>query len=69
MKCLNFLQKQPFVDVLENMFLKISQLYSKETSTQVFSCEFCEFFQNSFFFRTPPVAVQFLLLLFHCSSI
>ena len=29
------------------------QLYEKET--QVFSCEYCEIFKNSFLYRTPPV--------------
>ena len=24
----------------------------------MFSCEICEFFQNSFFYRTPPVAAS-----------
>ena len=24
--------------------------------TQMFSCEICEIFQNTFFYRTPPVA-------------
>ena len=28
----------------------------KVTSTQVFSCEFCEIFKNTFFHRIPPVA-------------
>ena len=28
----------------------------QETSTQVFSCEICEIFNNIFFYRTPPVA-------------
>ena len=32
------------------------QLHWKETPTQVFSCEFCEIFKNSFFYRKPPVA-------------
>ena len=27
----------------------------KETPTYVFSCEFCEIFKNTFFYRTPPV--------------
>ena len=26
----------------------------KETLAQVFSCEFCENFENNFFYRTPP---------------
>ena len=29
-----------------------------ETPTQVFSCEYCEIFKNSFFYRTPSVAVS-----------
>ena len=28
----------------------------KETLALVFSCEFCEIFKNTFFYRTPPVA-------------
>ena len=27
--------------------------------TQVFSCEICEIFRNTWFYRTPPVAVSF----------
>ena len=30
----------------------------KETLTRVFSCEFCEFFKNTFFRRTPTVAAS-----------
>ena len=30
----------------------------KETMAQVFSCESFEFFQNTFFYRTPPVAAS-----------
>ena len=30
----------------------------KETLTQVFSCEFCETFKNTFFYRTPPMAAS-----------
>ena len=29
----------------------------KAISTQVFSCEYCELFKNSFFDRTPPMTV------------
>ena len=28
----------------------------KETLALVFSCEFCEIFKNTFFYRTPPLA-------------
>ena len=30
----------------------------KETSTQMFSCEFCEIFNNTIFYRTPYVATS-----------
>ena len=33
-------------------------LLKKETLAQVFSCEFCEIFKNTFFYRTPPVAAS-----------
>ena len=30
----------------------------KEALAQVFPCEFCETFKNTFFYRTPPVAAS-----------
>ena len=30
----------------------------KDTLTQVFSCEFCEIFKNTFSYGTPPVAAS-----------
>ena len=30
----------------------------KETLAQVFSCEFCKIFKNTFSYRTPPVAAS-----------
>ena len=30
-------------------------LYQKKTLAHVLSCEFCEIFKNTFFFKTPPV--------------
>ena len=30
----------------------------KETLVKVFSCEFCEIFKNTFFYRTPLVAAS-----------
>ena len=30
----------------------------KETLAQAFSCEFCEIFKGTFFYRTPPVATS-----------
>ena len=32
--------------------------YKKETPTQVFSCEYCKDFKNTFFYRTYPVAAS-----------
>ena len=38
-------------------FNKVADL-KKETLAQVFSCEFCEIFKDTFFWRTPPVAAS-----------
>ena len=38
--------------MLESLFDKVAdgpQLYKKETPTQMFSCEYCDIFKNSFF--------------------
>ena len=53
---------------VKKVFLKISQnlqenicwslIVDKETLTQVFFCEFCEIFKNSFFNTTPVVAAS-----------
>ena len=32
----------------------------KETLVQVFSCEFCEIFKNTYFYRRPPVAASYM---------
>ena len=38
---------------------------TKENPTQVVSCEFCEIFKNTIFYRTPPVAASvFMKLIF-----
>ena len=50
-------------EVLKN-FTKLTgkhlcwSLFKKEALTQVFSCEFCEVFKNTFFYRAPPVAAS-----------
>ena len=46
--------------MLESLFKKVECLESllKETRTQVFSCEYCETFKNSFFYRTPLMAAS-----------
>ena len=36
------------------------QLYLKKSPTQVFSCEYCKLFKNSFFYRTPQVTASVL---------
>ena len=36
--------------------LRPATLLKKESVAQVFYCEFCEIFRNTFFYRTPPVA-------------
>ena len=46
------------VFLMKLQVLQVLQLYWKGTPTQVFSCEYCQFFKNSFFYRTPPVAVS-----------
>ena len=35
-----------------------NKVYYKESPAHVFSCEYCEIFKNSFFYRTPPVAAS-----------
>ena len=44
--------------MLESFFNKNAglQLYYKQTPTQLFSCEFSEFFEDRFFYKTSPVA-------------
>ena len=51
---------------IERMFLEISKNSQENTCArvsfeilaQVFSCEFCEIFKNTFFYRAPPVAAS-----------
>ena len=38
--------------------LRPATLFKKETLAQVFCCEFCEISKDTFFYRTPPVAVS-----------
>ena len=52
---------------LNNLQAEGLQLYLKKSPTQVFFCEVCEIFENTFFYRTPPVtaaAPRWLLLFF-----
>ena len=62
--------KKPFLKISQNSkestYARVSFLIKlqpetcnfikKEILAQVFSCEFCEIFNNTFFYRTPPVA-------------
>ena len=41
---------------LSQLFFK--RLYLKETPAQVFSCEYCEIFKNSCFYRISPLAAS-----------
>ena len=41
-------------EMIKNIMKRLVFLIKKETSTQVFSCEYCKIFQNSFFYITPP---------------
>ena len=62
------MQKQPSGNSQENNCARVSFLIKlhalacnfikKETLTQVFSCEFCETFKNTFCYRAPPVAAS-----------
>ena len=38
--------------------LRACNFIKKETLAQVFSCEFCEIYKNTFFHRTPLVAAS-----------
>ena len=45
--------------MLESLFNKVAEVFKTfETLTQVFSCEICEIFQNTFFYRTPLMAAS-----------
>ena len=49
-----FLKKNKLLSVQNN--LEGLQLYSEETPTQVFSCEYSKSFRDTFFYRTTLVA-------------
>ena len=49
----------------ESLFNKVAGLQPcncilKKSQTQVFSCEYCEIFKNSFFYRRPQVTASVL---------
>ena len=43
---------------LQGCMVEALQHCQKETPTQLFSCEVCEFFENISFYRTPPVVAS-----------
>ena len=49
-----------------SFFFRPATLLKKEALPQVFPCEFCEIFKNTFFYRTSPVTTSWndVLLLF-----
>ena len=59
-------QKQSFADVQNRCSLKFCKFHRKttvfktlfETPTEVFSCEICKNFKNTFFYRTSSVAAS-----------
>ena len=58
----NFGKSHRKTPVLESLFNKVAGLsfvtLSKKPPTQVFSCEICETFKNTYFHRTLPVAAS-----------
>ena len=46
------------VSLLIKLQAEACSVISKETLSQLFSCEFCEFSKNTFSYRTPPVAAS-----------
>ena len=49
---------------LVNHRLEACNFIKKETLAQVFSCEFCEIYKNTFYYRTPLVAASGVLIYF-----
>ena len=54
-------QKNSCTRVSFSTKLQASNVIRKETLAQVFSCEFCEIFKNTFSYRTFPVAASVTL--------
>ena len=49
---------------LANHRLEACNFVKKETLAQVFSCEFCEIYKNTFYYRTPLVAASGVIINF-----
>ena len=55
----NLQEKQLFQSLVFNKVADLAcNFIKKETLAQVFSCEFCEIFKNTFSYRTPLVAAS-----------
>ena len=50
--------KKVFLEISQNSQENTCNFNNKETLTQVFSCEFCEIYKNTFCYRIPPLAVS-----------
>ena len=50
--------KKVFLEISQNSQENTRVFFTKETLTQVFSCEFCEISKNTFSYRTPLVAAS-----------
>ena len=58
----NLQEKQLFQSLVFNKVADLAcNFIKKETLAQVFSCEFCEIFKNTFSYRTPLVAASVTL--------
>ena len=55
-----------FLNILQNSQENTCARISFLIKLQVFSCEFCEIFKNTFFYRTPPVAAS---VIWFCSTV
>ena len=54
-----FIRKDLCQSLLFNLIIASTcNFIKKETLAQVFPCEFCEIFQNTYFYRTPLVAAS-----------
>ena len=42
----------------QSLFFSKKNFIKKETLAQIYSCEFCEIFENTIFYRTPLVAAS-----------
>ena len=49
---------------LANHRLETCNFIKEETLTQVFFCEFCEIYKNTFYYRTPLIAASGVLINF-----